>query len=196
MKIYIFFIPSFLSIRKIAKKSARRCKAIAVQNHIKKFHVSIFLKEEFHHVNCRNCTLERMKNNNNVFGVKMLQFFAQLQSNSLSTTFQLFVQAYKNTIYSLYTNHIVSLTRDFGTRVCMSTTTTFNTLQNIVQFYTNEKSLFRFWIEIFVSKVVTKENEHGNVQRPLICTFANENSRKVLLFSFQVCVNFSYRFFR
>ena len=94
------------------------------------FHVSIFLKEEFHHVNCRNCTLERMKNNNNVFGVKMLQFFAQLQSNSLSTTFQLFVQAYKNTIYSLYTNHIVSLTRDFRTRVCMSTTTSFSTLQN------------------------------------------------------------------
>ena len=57
-----------------------------------------------------------MKNNNNVFGVKMLQFFAQLQSNSLSTTFQLFVRAYKNTIYSLNTNHIVSLTRDPGKR--------------------------------------------------------------------------------
>ena len=82
-----FHFPSILSIRKIAKKSAKRCKAIAVQNHIKNFHVSIFLKEEFHHVNCLNCTLERMKNNNNVFGVKMLQFFAQLQSNSLSTTF-------------------------------------------------------------------------------------------------------------
>ena len=93
-------------------------------------------------------------------------------------------------------NHIVSLTRDLWTRVCMSTTTTFNTLQNIVRFYTNEKSLFRFWIEIFVSRLVTLENKHGNVQRPLICTFTNENSRKALLFSFQVYIYFSYCLFR
>ena len=71
---YIFIFLSILSIRKIAKKSAKRCKAIAVQNHIKNFHVSIFLKEEFHHVNCRNCTLERMKNNNNVFELKCYNF--------------------------------------------------------------------------------------------------------------------------